>query len=190
EESRHGFQYQSCYCEENVYLMGKEMANHRPIDEFHVIFVSNSTRSVLLTNQLANENGTVCWDYHVILLHTNANSSLVYDLDSRLAFPVAATEYIIESFPRQVRSELAPIFRLIPLSSYLSFFSSDRSHMLSPLGSYLSPPPPWPPISSSEALSSNEIDSFISMNSLVLPRISQILSLHQMLKFVTTGCYE
>ncbi|GMR53699.1 hypothetical protein PMAYCL1PPCAC_23894 [Pristionchus mayeri] len=180
---RHGFEYQSCYCEENVYLMGKELSDQWPGQSFHVLFISNPSRSVLISNQRAKENEIVCWDYHVVLLHLHHDLSSIYDLDTRLPFPCPASQYLTHSFPKGVSPELTPLFRVLPLHSYLSYFSSDRSHMISQSGEYLSPPPSWPPINSPLAESPNQIDQFISMNPLHLSPISQVLNLDQMNSF-------
>ena len=40
----------------------------------------------------------------------------------------------------------APRFRVIPADDYVARFSSDRSHMRRADGSWIAPPPPWPPI--------------------------------------------
>ncbi|SAL99971.1 hypothetical protein [Absidia glauca] len=75
----------------------------------------------------------------------------VYDLDTTLPFPCSLTDYIIESFQphRILTAEYQRCFRLIPAGLFLQHFASDRSHMISQDGSYYSPPPPYPPITSS-----------------------------------------
>lgn len=40
-------------------------------------------------------------------------------------------------------------FRVIPAEQYLAEFSSDRRHMRRPDGTWIKPPPPYPPIQSS-----------------------------------------
>lgn len=43
-------------------------------------------------------------------------------------------------------------FRVIPAEQYLAEFSSDRRHMRRPDGTWIKPPPPYPPIQSSGKL--------------------------------------
>lgn len=38
------------------------------------------------------------------------------------------------------------MFRVIPAEEFLQTFASDRSHMLTPEGHWMSPPPIYPPI--------------------------------------------
>lgn len=38
------------------------------------------------------------------------------------------------------------MFRVIPAEEFLQTFASDRSHMLTPEGQWMSPPPIYPPI--------------------------------------------
>lgn len=143
-----------------------------------------------MNNQRSKDNGIVVWDYHVILLHSLPHSSSIYDFDTRLSFPIPTIEYFTHSFPNGIRPELIPLFRLIPLQSYLDYFSSDRSHMLSESGEYLSPPPSWPIIQSPLALSSNQIPHFISMDPIHLSEISRIMSLDQIISFVQHDCVQ
>jgi hypothetical protein len=120
--------------------------------------------------------GHVVWDYHVICVavtrprsqstspslpssaftstplpdflcrSTPPTSALVFDLDSRLAFPCSFSSYarraLLPAFSHS--SSLHPLFRVVPASAYLSAFASDRSHMLDEERRYLAAPPPWP----------------------------------------------
>lgn len=38
------------------------------------------------------------------------------------------------------------MFRVIPAEEFLQTFASDRSHMLTPDGHWMAPPPTYPPI--------------------------------------------
>ena len=44
------------------------------------------------------EDGLVVWDYHVILIVTDINGTMVYDLDTNLPFPVTFQEYFTQTF--------------------------------------------------------------------------------------------
>nr|XP_033933770.1 protein N-terminal glutamine amidohydrolase [Pseudochaenichthys georgianus] len=52
-------------------------------------------------------------------------------------------------------------FRVVPAHSFLLNFASDRSHMKNSDGSWKMPPPPYPPIHTTE--SRMNLDDFISM---------------------------
>lgn len=48
-----------------------------------------------------------------------------------------------------LRWKMNRFFRVIPAEQYLAEFSSDRRHMRRPDGTWIKPPPPYPPIQSS-----------------------------------------
>lgn len=110
----------------------------------------------------------VVWDYHVILIRTSCDDHcdvMVYDLDSVLSFPCPFSRYWEEGIrpDANLRPDFGRHFRLVPAALFLTTFASDRSHMRSPLdGSWLQPPPDYPCIRT--PASSNNLDSFISMN--------------------------
>ncbi|CAG8479621.1 3127_t:CDS:2 [Paraglomus occultum] len=163
--------YTPNYCEENVYhlchkflaLSGSQLeeddANGEitsPASEVYVVFITNEWSSIPLLRQRAgaglNAEGFVCWDYHVILLYTEAENgqkkrSWVYDLDTVLPFPCEFETYRRSALARFPQRELQRKYRLIPAKTYLEVFASDRSHMLQEDGSWKAPPPAYPPIS-------------------------------------------
>ena len=77
----------------------------------------------------------------------------VYDLDSHLSFPCSFESYFSKTFlPLQ---GLLPerYFRVIPHLIYLTYFSSDRSHMKNSSV----PPPTWPLIKGCHSPNSNTL---------------------------------
>ena len=87
------------------------------------------------------------WDYHVVLLSFQ-EGWWVWDLDTTLGLPVRADAYFPKTFLRSAVDveHVDVVLRLIAAGSYVSRFSSDRSHMRLPTGAWIAPPPPWPPI--------------------------------------------
>uniref|UniRef100_A0A1B0ES12 Protein N-terminal glutamine amidohydrolase n=1 Tax=Glossina morsitans morsitans TaxID=37546 RepID=A0A1B0ES12_GLOMM len=144
--------YVSCYCEENVWKLCEQVKKTR-IDELnkcYAVFVSNEGRTVPLWRQKAGrgDDQVVIWDYHVFFMHNpSPNRCLVFDLDTTLPFPTYFHKYVTETF----RSDLAlrpEHHRVISAETYLMEFSSDRRHMRRPDGSWIKPPPSYPPIQS------------------------------------------
>ena len=111
-----------------------------------VVFVSNAARACPLWAQRAAPapGEPVVWDYHVFLVEAGAGGR-VWDLDSVLGMPVPLADYLAATF-RAVPAEGAPRFRVVPAGEYVRRFSSDRSHMRTPDGGWLVPPPAWPAI--------------------------------------------
>ncbi|TFK42976.1 N-terminal glutamine amidase-domain-containing protein [Crucibulum laeve] len=173
--------YTSCWCEENIYLLCKAFLDQSQIVkiwEVFVVFISNDSKTVALLNQKAarSDDSVVVWDYHVILVLRQRDSSSgvnpqehesdqtwgqswVYDLDTRLTMPCTWGEYQEHTFPKAIQAQCHgyhSIFRVIPGETYVNYFASDRSHMLvsrdidlqdDPVKQiYLSPPPLYGPI--------------------------------------------
>jgi protein N-terminal glutamine amidohydrolase len=136
--------YHPYFCEENAWWLCAEPAlgagPHR------VLFVLGRAGFCPVAAQRAAPPGQLCWwDYHVVVLD---GSGRIWDLDTRLGLPVPALTWLDGSFPLLVRlpADVQPLFRVIPAADYRASFASDRSHMRSPTGGWLHPPPPWPPI--------------------------------------------
>lgn len=55
-------------------------------------------------------------------------------------------------------------FRVIPAEQYLAEFSSDRRHMRRPDGTWIKPPPPYPPIQSSGELKEKLQNLYFNMH--------------------------
>jgi hypothetical protein len=137
------FRYQPYYCEENVWqLCGDAALAGRRLD---VVFVSNPAREVAMWHQRAASPGeAIIWDYHVLVLaHDPAE---VWDLDTDLGMRIAARDYFAASFRAGVEARFAPRFRVVEASEFRRAFASDRSHMRRADGTFVMPPPPWPPI--------------------------------------------
>ncbi|ORY98449.1 N-terminal glutamine amidase-domain-containing protein [Syncephalastrum racemosum] len=146
---RHDQIYTKCYCEENIYMLCRAVADKAPLELEHytVVFVSNPDKKVPFWQQSScREDGLpVVWDYHVFLLYMapDENTSYVYDFDTTLPFPCRADQYCFQSLRPdfQLPTCFERYFRLIPAKAYLEHFASDRSHMLGDDGVYHMPPP-------------------------------------------------
>jgi hypothetical protein len=155
--------YTSCYCEENVYWLCKKFTEEIMMKDFchYVVVVSNPTKAVPIFQQQAGKEeheGLVVWDYHVFVLQASTkfrdnSSSLIWDLDTKLGFPLPAEEYFDKSFPMELDEEEAIYFKVIDAQTYLRDFSSDRSHMKDEQGNWQSPPPQHPCIMSQDGIS-------------------------------------
>jgi hypothetical protein len=135
-----------CFCEENVWRLAYRKTHQEPENRFFVVFISNPMKYVPMFQQLASGNvdSPCCWDYHVILLSLTIPEKkvTVCDIDSRLPYQCPLSEYLEQSFPYDDSEPFAPLFRLIPASSFLKNFSSDRMHMYDAETQTWSAPPP------------------------------------------------
>ncbi|XP_019622561.1 PREDICTED: protein N-terminal glutamine amidohydrolase-like [Branchiostoma belcheri] len=160
--------YTACYCEENIYKLCEWIRdNTSRIQEFYVVFISNSAQQVPLWMQKAGRQygpgKPVVWDYHVILLHQREGQQTdVYDLDSMLPFPCNFSRYCTATFhsDEELRPQFHRKFRVVPATDYLMVFASDRSHMRVADG-WMSPPPEYPCIRND--MSTMNLPMFIDM---------------------------
>lgn len=164
--------YTSCYCEENVWKLCHQIKVNNPqtLDEYYVVFISNKKRQVPLWMQKSSKDPLtpVVWDYHVILLQKpKEGKSLVYDLDSILAFPCSLEQYLSQAIQseRTIKKEYHRKFRIIQAEQFLATFASDRSHMKLPNGQYVKPPPNYPPIRTADEVMN--LDDFIDVTTLL-----------------------
>jgi hypothetical protein len=163
---RSGYDYTPFYCEENVfrlcsaYLPGADRSGRDSADlgSRCVVFISNPSKTCAMRWQSLGE--TVVWDYHVVLAATVGGEVAIFDLDSRLPFPVDARTYLSHSFPPEAPQRYQPLFRVVLASRFVEVFASDRSHMRDEDGRFRAPPPPWRPVRPN--LGSN-LDEFIDM---------------------------
>ncbi|RIA86537.1 N-terminal glutamine amidase-domain-containing protein [Glomus cerebriforme] len=160
-----------CYCEENVYHLCKTFISDEMKNKYdtYACFISNENRMIPIWKQRTSKDteGMVIWDYHVILIvkvkETGQNliKTSVYDFDTILPFPCDFSTYTQESFQILNIPQYQRKFRIIPAETYLRVFASDRSHMIKEDGTWNSPPPTYPPISTSDSV--NNLESFINM---------------------------
>ena len=94
---------------------------------------------------------------------TDHGETYVYDLDTILDFPASFIDYVKQTFGSDdnLKPQFRRYFRVIRADVFLERFASDRSHMLSETGEWMSPPPSYPPILTAE--SANNLQDFISM---------------------------
>ncbi|KAI9597295.1 N-terminal glutamine amidase-domain-containing protein [Syncephalis fuscata] len=127
-------QYTKQYCEENIYLLSKQLLAVDPTSNALVVFISNERRAVPLWAQSASRDDStlVIWDYHVILINQTASSCIVYDFDALLPFPCLFHKYVDAAFKpnMQLLNIYQRQFRVVPAVDYVKHFSSDRSHMV------------------------------------------------------------
>ncbi|KFD53729.1 hypothetical protein M513_05434 [Trichuris suis] len=105
-------------------------------------------------------------DYHVILVDKvlHQEEVQVLDLDTTLSFPCSFDDYVQYA----LRDDLAlspqykRLFHLIPAEFYYHNFASDRSHMRRSDGSWITPPPSWPPIQ--RGLAENSMPQLINLD--------------------------
>jgi hypothetical protein len=69
-------------------------------------------------------------------------------------------------------------FRVVPSPVFLATFASDRRHMKKADGTWMKPPPSYPPISTAESV--HNLDEFISMEAAV--GVGEVLSLTEFVK--------
>lgn len=143
--------YQPFYCEENVW---QRLAQQSTPGAFALLITNSSQQVALWQQRLVPPGEAVIWDYHVVALTRAAGAVQVWDRDSRLPLPSPLANYLRRTFLPlgAVARELAPRFRLVPAADYLAQFASDRSHMRAADGSWLQPPPPWPPLGQGHTL--------------------------------------
>lgn len=136
------------WCEENAWHLCVEP---RIGDGAFVVVISNARQAVALWHQraAARPDAPVLWDYHVVVVSKDAR---VWDLDTRLAFPIALDEYLARTFREGVATHLRPRFRAIEAATYRARFASDRRHMRDAAGGWQQPPPPWGPIGEGHVL--------------------------------------
>nr|CAG4642752.1 EOG090X0C0Q [Evadne anonyx] len=157
----------SCYCEENVWHLCHNVKENHPskLQGCYAVFISNGGQTIPLWYQKsAGEAGFVIWDYHVIFLHKNAYECQVYDLDSTLSFPCQFEDYLEQAIKcdEMLPTQFHRLFRIIPAEDFLNDFASDRKHMQKADGSWMKPPPPYPPIKSKTC--SNNLNFYINMS--------------------------
>ena len=145
--SSRDFRYTSFYCEENIWHLAQEECFHGREAFAAIISGKGDYRKLWFQRQAEDQESPVFWDYHVLLLVYD-NGWHVWDLDTTLGLPAFAEIYFQKTLlSASIDLENCDvILRLIASESYVQSFSSDRSHMKSPTGEWLAPPPEWPAI--------------------------------------------
>jgi protein N-terminal glutamine amidohydrolase len=177
---RRACDYQPFYCEENVWrlLRREELAGHTA---WAVIVSSRAGRLVALWQKAGRRaDGFVCWDYHVFAVVDEPGARLALDLDTDLTFPCPLGHYVQESFPHVRDASAQPCFRVIAATDYAAQLATDRSHMRSPDGSYIKPPPLWP------APGPARTNTFLSWLDLSADGPGELFNLDEMLAFART----
>ena len=152
------FKYTANFCEENIWHLcqNPDLKAYTKI----VLIISNSNRNCpLWCQQSAVGQEPVRWDYHVILLASSQEGSVIYDFDSTLDLPIPLDSYLKETFQSSFENE-QPYFKLIDSLDYIQFFYSDRSHMKDGDGDWKFAPPNWPLINNKEDLPLPELLDF------------------------------
>ena len=131
---RDAFRYTALFCEENIWHLAHDLIE-QGIDasRLRVLFFSNPWESIVLFNQRHAEPGEpAAWDYHVVLQAELDGEDWIFDLDTRLPFPMPRDAYLAGTFPPQAAlpARYRTQVRAIPAASYLAHFYSDRSHMI------------------------------------------------------------
>lgn len=130
------------YCEENVWrLLGRPEFAALPAWAV-AVFADGAPVPVLRQRLGRSGDGLIHWDYHVFALVQVEGHFLALDFDSDQAFPSPAPAYLEAAFPPG--QDPPAIFRLMEGGAFLAGFSSDRSHMRFPDGSWRATPPAWP----------------------------------------------
>lgn len=128
------YPYTPRFCEENIWKLAQGLISQAiDPDALQVVYLSNRKKEVALAWQkLAPPGRLLVWDYHVVLLAAINDELYVFDFESRLGFPCQAEWYFSKTLPEALvlLRDFWPAVRMIPASSYLERFCSDRSHMI------------------------------------------------------------
>ena len=99
----------------------------------------------------------------MVVVERTSSGSVVHDLDSYSPLSSPLGDYVTHAFKPHLMHKISPeyhcYFRVCPSALLLPHFASDRSRMMKD-GSYMKPPPPYPPIVNSLGLTNN-LDKYI-----------------------------
>eukprot|EP01025_Chloroclados_australasicus_P061152 TRINITY_DN7982_c1_g1_i4.p2 TRINITY_DN7982_c1_g1~~TRINITY_DN7982_c1_g1_i4.p2 ORF type:complete len:249 (-),score=8.90 TRINITY_DN7982_c1_g1_i4:381-1031(-) len=164
--------YTKNYCEENVYFLCKQISDSSisQLKNLFVVFISNHAQKIPIWQQGAGDpknDRLVVWDYHVILIQTHENDrkTLVWDLDTVLNFPCNFDDYCKDALRTwlSLNPQYQKFYRVVSGLDFLQYFASDRSHMKGGNGTWLAPPPRYPPIESKYGEKMN-LNKYLNMN--------------------------
>lgn len=182
------YRYTALFCEENIWHLADSLIKQgsKPSDLL-IAFISNTDQQVVIFNQKSgHDNEPVIWDYHVVLLRKENNVYYIYDFDTLAEFTITADYYLQHSFPNHLNIKQAyqPQFRLINAETYLSQFSSDRSHMLGIIADNQFPN--YPPIEADTLGKTLYFQQLINFNQ-PLVKDEDLLDINDFLKFVSSS---
>jgi len=172
------FKYTANFCEENIWHLcqNPDLAAYAKT----VLILSNSSRNCPLWHQRsAIGEEPVRWDYHVILLASSSEKSLIYDFDSTLELPSSLDEYLNLTFRPDSPTWEAdkPFFKAIASGDFIRYFYSDRSHMIDGEGEWIFVPPSWPLIKNKEELPLPELLDFSETSGQKIHSYEEVLSM-------------
>ncbi|WBW71773.1 protein N-terminal glutamine amidohydrolase, alpha beta roll superfamily [Schizosaccharomyces osmophilus] len=162
-------EYTSSYCEENIYQLAEHVVKEKPPRlQAYVVFLSTPTKTMPIWEQ--SKSPFVIWDYHVVLLTRSLQCPeegwFLWDPDTRLPIPCPLEQYLEQALCRDLEHppeqpliygnlycEMNRKYRVIEANTFVQHFSSDRSHMKTNTGEWLSPPPSYPCIGNQMNLS-------------------------------------
>jgi hypothetical protein len=107
--------YQPFWCEENIWHLAgaPQVGSGKRL----VLILTGSNRHVACWSQRATPpDEAVLWDYHVVLAVRSATECVIWDLDTRLGYPVPAAIWLGATIPVSWSSRrriIAAIFRAI-----------------------------------------------------------------------------
>lgn len=113
-----------------------------------MLLITGTSGKVACWNQRAAgpPNEGLLWDYHVVLL-VQHHGWTVWDLDTHLACPSPANEWLESTFPfaNEFPLRIRPRMLMVPAAEWIRDLWTDRSHMRTSAGDWTKPPPPWDP---------------------------------------------
>nr|XP_024382569.1 protein N-terminal glutamine amidohydrolase-like isoform X2 [Physcomitrium patens] len=174
EDVLSSFDYTSCYCEENVYMLCKKLSKvglaAPDASDLFAVFISNPKRQVPIWRQRSSKDaaGLCVWDYHVICIQRDLKREtavLVWDLDTSLPCPTTLDDYVAGAFQPWIplNPEFSRFYRVIAAPMYLRFFASDRRHMKKKDGSWMALPPLYDCLVAEDGAVHN-LEEFITMS--------------------------
>ncbi|VAW59217.1 hypothetical protein MNBD_GAMMA11-1082 [hydrothermal vent metagenome] len=157
--------YTPLFCEENIWKLIASFYTNKQATPIDVIFIVNPSNSVAVFEQRASKGQhPVIWDYHVILSAFVERQVVIFDFDSRCAFPTGIQAYFAATFPLQhpLIEKYRPILRAVSAKQYLKCFFSDRVHMMGVIPE--SAFPPYDIIQPADTRSAISLQSWIDLN--------------------------
>jgi len=185
---RSQFTYTRCYCEENIWLLAKELTENLRLhtsSDLYVVLISNAIKVI----GLYLKHGPIFWDYHVILI-AKGESRTFYDFDAdNVDFPCPISTYLKCALrpDNLLPSQYQRIYRVIPVEEFWKWFSSDRSHMITKVEDnipvYGASPPAYPPIQL-PGIKNNLFSHFVDITN---KEIGMVYNEQEFVRFCTTN---